>query len=43
MEEEKDTVVNTEDLWDADPDCEHEIINLWSGIRCKKCKGWFCY
>lgn len=28
-------------LWDADPDCWHEMAS--SGVRCKKCGGWFCY
>jgi hypothetical protein len=32
-----------QDLFDADPDCDHEIENKWSGVKCKKCKGWFCY
>ena len=32
------------ELWDADPDCKHEYDkNLWSGVRCLKCGGWFCY
>ena len=29
-------------LWNADPNCEHEIITLWSGIKCSKCSGWCC-
>lgn len=29
-------------LYDADPNCDHEIEILWSGIRCKKCHGWYC-
>ncbi len=30
-------------LWQADPDCKHELDpNCWSGIRCLKCRGWFC-
>lgn len=33
-----------QDLYDADPNCEHELDpNCWSGIKCLKCKGWFCY
>lgn len=31
------------DLFDADPNCQHEIDAKWSGIKCKKCGGWFCY
>lgn len=30
-------------LFDADPTCNHDIRPLWSGVRCSKCKGWFCY
>ena len=30
-------------LWDADPNCDHNIVALWSGIKCSKCGGWFCY
>jgi hypothetical protein len=29
-------------LYDADPDCRHEIVRLWSGVKCRKCSGWFC-
>ena len=31
------------ELFDANPDCEHEMDqkNL-NGIRCSKCSGWFC-
>jgi len=42
MNEEKDNLFD-EELIDADQNCVHEIINLWSGIKCKKCSGWFCY
>ena len=34
---------SSEVLYDADPDCDHEIVTLWSGIKCSKCPGWFCY
>jgi hypothetical protein len=30
-------------LYDADPNCKHEIVALWSGVKCKHCSGWFCY
>lgn len=31
-------------LWEADPDCNHELDpNCWSGIKCLYCHGWFCY
>ena len=36
-----------EELWGADPDCDHEIraktMSEGGGIECVKCKGWFCY
>lgn len=33
-----------EKLYDADPDCEHELDpNSMSGIKCLHCGGWFCY
>lgn len=34
---------SNEELFDADPNCKHEIITLPSGISCIKCHGWFCY
>jgi len=31
-------------LYDADPNCDHEADpTCYSGVRCKKCGGWFCY
>ena len=30
-------------LLDADPNCQHEIESKWSGVKCKKCEGWFGY
>jgi hypothetical protein len=44
--EDKGNVVNDEehDLFDADPNCEHETkLHPSGGIVCKKCSGWFCY
>ena len=38
-----DTSDSNVELLEADPNCDHKIINLWSGIKCKKCNGWFCY
>jgi hypothetical protein len=31
-------------LYNALPNCKHEIVDGygWSGIRCKKCGGWYC-
>ena len=37
---------NEEDefLFDADENCNHEIVSAsGGGIKCTKCKGWFCY
>jgi hypothetical protein len=31
------------ELYDGDRDCRHRIISLWSGVKCTKCRGWFCY
>lgn len=31
-----------DNLRDADPDCDHEIVSLWSGVKCSKCPGWYC-
>lgn len=33
-----------EELWNANPDCTHEIIDaLGGGVKCIKCAGWMCY
>lgn len=41
------TEINMHDngpLYDADPNCKHEIIGApGGGIKCLKCKAWFCY
>ena len=31
-------------LYNADSECEHEIVggDNYSGIKCRKCKGWYC-
>jgi len=32
------------DLYDADPDCKHDIVCAsGGGIKCSKCRGWFCF
>jgi hypothetical protein len=38
------TVKRERFLYNADPDCEHDIIpgDHYSGIKCSKCTGWFC-
>ncbi len=35
--------VTNDQLWDADPDCSHEIIADFGGVHCKHCAGWYCY
>lgn len=30
-------------LWDADPECAHEIVDgPGGGIVCTRCDGWYC-
>ena len=32
------------DLFEADPNCEHEIVDaIGGGVKCKHCNGWFCF
>jgi len=32
------------ELYNADPNCEHELDEKqFGGIKCKHCSGWFCY
>lgn len=31
------------ELWNADPNCDHVLDpNCWSGVKCLKCRGWYC-
>lgn len=33
-----------QELWDADANCAHVVKSApGGGIRCIKCRGWFCY
>lgn len=33
-----------QELWEADPNCVHDIqAQTRGGIKCTKCRGWFCY
>lgn len=33
-----------DELWDADPNCKHDIkCAAGGGVKCTKCGGWFCY
>lgn len=41
-DEELELDPNDYPLLGADPDCEHDIVLLWSGYKCSKCPGWFC-
>lgn len=29
-------------LYNADPNCDHDIETQWSGVKCRKCPGWYC-
>jgi hypothetical protein len=29
-------------LYNADPDCEHDVQPVSSGVKCTKCTGWYC-
>jgi hypothetical protein len=32
------------ELYEADPECEHEVEDApGGGVRCTKCSGWFCF
>lgn len=35
--------LGTLELYDADPHCEHKIVEQPSGVKCKHCPGWFCW
>jgi len=33
-----------DELWDATPDCDGDIVNApGGGVKCTKCRGWGCY
>jgi hypothetical protein len=38
-------LLNGEELWDADPECEHDVqcAPFGGGVKCTKCRGWCCY
>lgn len=33
---------NYSELWDADENCIHDLSG-GNGVKCRKCKGWFCF
>jgi hypothetical protein len=34
----------TDELYDADPECKHEVKSaVGGGVKCTKCPGWFCF
>ena len=40
----KDELEDYGELFNADPECEHKIVGApGGGIKCVKCRGWFCY
>ena len=30
-------------LFNAEPNCDHDVQEHWSGVKCTKCDGWFCF
>lgn len=40
-----DSPVEDQELFDASPDCEHDVrpAPFGGGIKCTKCPGWFCF
>ena len=41
--EEKSLNYKSNELWDADPNCDHEVVDApGGGVKCTKCPGWFC-
>jgi len=35
---------NKDILWDANPDCDHNIVDSpGGGVKCTKCGGWKCF
>lgn len=37
-------LTDSNDFWDADPNCYHETYSAYGdGVKCKHCSGWFCY
>lgn len=39
-----DEFAKNADLFDADPECKHEIVDApGGGVKCTKCTGWFCF
>lgn len=35
---------DNDELFDADPNCQHNLISpRGGGVKCTKCPGWFCY
>jgi len=37
-------LIATISLFDADPECEHDMRDApGGGIKCTKCRGWFCF
>jgi len=30
-------------MYDAKKNCKHKVKDQWSGVKCSKCGGWFCY
>lgn len=31
------------ELYNCNPQCDHNIVEVLGGFKCTKCEGWFCY
>jgi hypothetical protein len=41
---EKGRPETTDNLHDADPNCDHRVVDApGGGIKCVNCRGWFCF
>lgn len=44
MGEPKEKPKYNQELFNADPDCDHEVrAQPRGGVKCLHCAGWFCY
>lgn len=43
MTEKSDTVPVEQELYNAKPECQHDMVEVWSGVKCTKCNGWYCH
>lgn len=31
------------ELYNRTKGCNGKVVELWSGVKCDTCEGWFCY